>query len=138
MSGNKVGSLGLCHVLCLKLGDLSFHSTTLRVTKLWWWIYHVVVMFLCHGDGLVSRSSSPLMGLTNQTYLDDLIQTDKATLTDGSTWSLRRSGHITDEDKEAIQCSQINALDDYRDNCTDRWEPSKLTWLTMRRYQKRH
>ena len=71
MSGNKVRSLGLCHVLCLKLGDLSFffffferwdlsfHSTTLRVTKLWWWIYHVEVKFLCHGDGLVSRSSSP-------------------------------------------------------------------------------
>ena len=65
------------------------------------------------------------MGLT--TYLEDLIQTNEATLTDGSTKSLRRSGHITDEDEEAIQCSQINTSDGYRDNCTGRWEPSKLT-----------
>ena len=84
-------------------------------------------MFLCHGDGLVSRSSSPLMGLTNQTYLDDLIQTDEAALTDGSTWSLRRSGHITNEDKEAIQYNQINVSKSYRDSCTDHYEPSKLT-----------
>ena len=65
------------------------------------------------------------MGLT--TYLEDLIQTNVATLTDGSTKSLRRSGHITDEDEEAIQCSQINASGSYKNNYTDRWEPSKLT-----------
>ena len=45
------------------------------------------------------------MGLTNTTYLDGLIRTNEAALTDESTRSLRRSDHITDEDREAVQCS---------------------------------
>ena len=46
------------------------------------------------------------MGLTNPTYQDDLYpQTNKAALTGRSTKSLQQSGHITDEDEEAIQCS---------------------------------
>ena len=54
-----------------------------------------------------------------------------------STKSLQWSGHITDEVKETIQYSQINAPNGYSDNYTDRWKPSKLKWLTVRRYQKK-
>ena len=58
------------------------------------------------------------MGLMKTTYLDGLTRTNKAALTDESTRSLRRSGHITNEDREAIQCNQINASNGYKDNCT--------------------
>ena len=46
-----------------------------------------------------------MMGLTNTTYLNGLIRTNEAALTDESTRPLRQSGHITDEDREAIQCN---------------------------------
>ena len=68
-----------------------------------------------------------MMGLTNTTYLNGLIRTNEAALIDESTRPLQQSGHITDEDREAIQCNQINVSDGYKDNCTNRWKPSKLT-----------